>query len=279
MLTEGWDTNTVTHILGVRAFGTQLLCEQSDRSRFAPPILRISIQNRIIRRRVCRHHGHPLRLRFVPAKGNRHRAEACHACPRDKGGMSWKSLSACERLSARFAVGQTGSPVHRRQPTEITPLDIGPTSVVMEGITGAGVTITPQVLERLRPSEISFNLAKHLLYTQFRDRYAFPSSIFSRRSSVSRDDGSTRAISSRGVLIGAILYQDQLARAAEKINIAPDARQRGGCSPCSIPTIPKVQPASSTSSPRNRFGKQAHSRRSATSAMSSSIAAGRSNLR
>ncbi len=28
MLTEGWDANTVTHILGVRAFGTQLLCEQ-----------------------------------------------------------------------------------------------------------------------------------------------------------------------------------------------------------------------------------------------------------
>lgn len=28
LLTEGWDANTVTHILGVRAFGTQLLCEQ-----------------------------------------------------------------------------------------------------------------------------------------------------------------------------------------------------------------------------------------------------------
>lgn len=28
MLTEGWDVNTVTHVLGVRAFGTQLLCEQ-----------------------------------------------------------------------------------------------------------------------------------------------------------------------------------------------------------------------------------------------------------
>ena len=28
MLTEGWDANTVTHILGVRAFGTQLICEQ-----------------------------------------------------------------------------------------------------------------------------------------------------------------------------------------------------------------------------------------------------------
>ena len=37
MLTEGWDANTVTHILGVRAFGAQLLCEQvigrADRKR------------------------------------------------------------------------------------------------------------------------------------------------------------------------------------------------------------------------------------------------------
>lgn len=28
MLSEGWDANTVTHVLGVRAFGSQLLCEQ-----------------------------------------------------------------------------------------------------------------------------------------------------------------------------------------------------------------------------------------------------------
>ena len=28
MLTEGWDANTVTHIVGIRKFGSQLLCEQ-----------------------------------------------------------------------------------------------------------------------------------------------------------------------------------------------------------------------------------------------------------
>src|SRR5438046_2738413 len=28
MLTEGWDANSVTHVLGIRAFGTSLLCEQ-----------------------------------------------------------------------------------------------------------------------------------------------------------------------------------------------------------------------------------------------------------
>ena len=27
---EGWDASTVPHVLGVRAFGAQLLCEQGD---------------------------------------------------------------------------------------------------------------------------------------------------------------------------------------------------------------------------------------------------------
>jgi type III restriction enzyme len=40
MLTEGWDANTVTHVLGVRAFGTQLLCEQVVWTRLASHELR-----------------------------------------------------------------------------------------------------------------------------------------------------------------------------------------------------------------------------------------------
>lgn len=28
MLTEGWDANTMTYVCGIRAFGSQLLCEQ-----------------------------------------------------------------------------------------------------------------------------------------------------------------------------------------------------------------------------------------------------------
>lgn len=47
MLTEGWDANTVTHVLGVRAFGTQLLCEQVvgralRRRSYAPETLNVS---------------------------------------------------------------------------------------------------------------------------------------------------------------------------------------------------------------------------------------------
>jgi type III restriction enzyme len=35
MLTEGWDANTVTHVLGVRAFGTQLSASKLSAGRFA----------------------------------------------------------------------------------------------------------------------------------------------------------------------------------------------------------------------------------------------------
>jgi type III restriction enzyme len=36
MLTEGWDCNTVTHIMGIRPFMPQLLCEQVVGTRSAP---------------------------------------------------------------------------------------------------------------------------------------------------------------------------------------------------------------------------------------------------
>jgi hypothetical protein len=91
----------------------------------------------------------------------------------------------------------------------------------MEGIVGAGVTITPQVLERLRPSEISFNLAKHLLYSSFKDEEGFPKQhLFPQIQRLARrwiDEG---YLVTKGVPIGAILYQDQLARASAKIDIA-----------------------------------------------------------
>jgi len=39
MLTEGWDANTVTHICGIRKFGSQLLCEQVAGRALRPPEL------------------------------------------------------------------------------------------------------------------------------------------------------------------------------------------------------------------------------------------------
>jgi type III restriction enzyme len=45
----------------------------------------------------------------------------------------------------------------------LTPREVGPCEVLMQGIAGEGITLTPEVIAAFRPSEISFQLAKHLL--------------------------------------------------------------------------------------------------------------------
>jgi type III restriction enzyme len=222
MLTEGWDTNTVTHILGVRAFGTQLLCEQVVGRGLRRQSYDLNPETGLFDVEYADIMGIPFDFAASPQVATpttpkpvtrvhaiKERAALEIGFPRVSG---YRRDLPSEKLEAVFTDDSR---------LEITPADIGPTSVVMEGIVGAGVTITPQVLERLRPSEISFNLAKHLLYTSFRDEDGFPKQhLFPQIQRLARrwlDEG---YLVTKGVPVGAILYQDQLARAAEKIDIA-----------------------------------------------------------
>ncbi|TWB23457.1 type III restriction enzyme [Nitrospirillum amazonense] len=222
MLTEGWDTNTVTHILGVRAFGTQLLCEQVVGRGLRRQSYDLNPETGLFDVEYADIMGIPFDFATSPQVAKptkpkpvtrvhsiKERASLEIAFPRVSG---YRRDLPTDRLEAKFTEDSR---------LEITPADIGPTSVVMEGIVGAGVTITPEVLERLRPSEISFNLAKHLLYTSFRDEDGFPKQhLFPQIQRLARRWLDEDYLVAKGVPVGAILYQDQLARAAEKIVIA-----------------------------------------------------------
>ncbi|XHO84307.1 DEAD/DEAH box helicase family protein (plasmid) [Azospirillum sp. A29] len=222
MLTEGWDTNTVTHILGVRAFGTQLLCEQVVGRGLRRQSYDLNPKTGLFDVEYADIMGIPFDFAAAPQTTKpvkpkpitrvhaiRERAGLEIVFPRVTG---YRRDLPSDRLEAVFTEDSR---------LVITPADIGPTSVVMEGIVGAGVTITPQVLERLRPSEISYNLAKHLLFTHFRDEDGFPKQhLFPQIQRLARRWLDGGYLDTRGVPIGAILYQDQLARAAEKIDIA-----------------------------------------------------------
>ena len=61
MLTEGWDANTVTHVLGIRAFGTQLLCEQVIGRALRRQSYDLNEEGPV-QRRICRHPRHSVRL-------------------------------------------------------------------------------------------------------------------------------------------------------------------------------------------------------------------------
>jgi type III restriction enzyme len=99
----------------------------------------------------------------------------------------------------------------------LTPKEVGPCEVLMQGIVGESITLTPEVIAAYRPSEISFNLAKHLLYRRFRDEDGFPKQqLFPQIQRICKrwlDEG---YLVTRGVPIGVVLYL-QMADIATEI--------------------------------------------------------------
>ena len=170
MLTEGWDANTVTHILGVRAFGTQLLCEQvigralrrqsyelNEEGLFpveyadvlgvpfdftasavvAPPA---PPRRAVLVRAVSPERDH-LEIRFPNVRG--YRVELPDA-----------------RIEARFTDDST---------LRLTPEVTGPTLTRNEGIIGQGVDLGVAHLEDVRRATVAMHLTAHLIERTYRD--------------------------------------------------------------------------------------------------------------
>lgn len=169
MLTEGWDANTVTHVLGVRAFSTQLLCEQvvgrglrrrsyaaNEQGMFEPEYAEV--------------YGVP--FSFIPCSGStkdpkpgplptRIRAlEERITCeiifPRLLG---YRYDIAGEHLAATFSEDSQLS---------LSTADI-PTKTEIAPVIGKSSIHTLDDLKRRRLNEISFILAKRTLEKYFRD--------------------------------------------------------------------------------------------------------------
>jgi type III restriction enzyme len=168
MLTEGWDANTVTHILGVRAFGTQLLCEQvvgrglrrasytpNEEGRFDPEYAEV--------------YGVP--FSFIPTRGKIdpkppkpvHRVQAQPeraaleiSFPRVTG-YRWEM--PVETLRAEFRAGAQ---------LTLSTQDV-PTMVELDPIAGESAEHDLEQLRRRREQEVAFVLAKRTLDRFFRD--------------------------------------------------------------------------------------------------------------
>ena len=169
MLTEGWDTNTVTHILGVRAFGTQLLCEQvvgRGLRRYSYDLNNDGLFNV----EYADIMGIPFDFTAKPqvAPVNPPKKMTRVAAQRDRAALEmifprvvgYRIDLPEEKLQANF--GDNSRLV-------LTPHMTGPGETLLEGIVGEGVTLRVADMKNMRPSTVSFELAKYLLYTHFRD--------------------------------------------------------------------------------------------------------------
>ncbi len=169
MLTEGWDTNTVTHILGVRAFGTQLLCEQvvgrglrrysydlNDQDRFNVEYADImGIPFDFTAKPTVAPVKTPKKMTRVAAVKDRAALEIVF--PRVVG---YRIDLPEEKLQATF---------NQDSHMILTPDLVGPGQTLLEGIVGEGVMLSAAEMKDMRPSTVSYELAKYMLYAYFRD--------------------------------------------------------------------------------------------------------------
>ena len=174
MLTEGWDTNTVTHILGIRAFGTQLLCEQvvgRGLRRYSYELNSEGLFNVEYADIMGIPFDFTAKPQVAPVKppkkmtrvaAVKERAALEIVFPRVAG---YRVDLAEEKLTASFTADST---------FVLTPEMVGPGQTLMEGIVGEGVMISAAEAQAKRPSTIAFDLAKHLMYKYFKDEDGEP---------------------------------------------------------------------------------------------------------
>jgi type III restriction enzyme len=219
MLTEGWDTNTVTHVLGVRAFGTQLLCEQvigralrrqsydlneeglfnveyadvlgipfdfASKPVVAPP----QPPRETIHVKAVRPDRDALEIRFPRVLGYRTELPA-------------------ERLTATFSDDSH---------MELTPQLVGATTTTNSGIIGAGVNLTLQHTQDVRPSQVVYELTSHLVNTKWRDGNGDPQlHLFGQLKRIARQWLDEYLVCKGGTYPAQLIYKTLADMACEKI--------------------------------------------------------------
>ena len=223
MLTEGWDANTVTHVLGIRAFGTQLLCEQVigralrrqsyELNEDGPDVGLFNVEyadvfgipfdftakpviappqppRETIQVKAVRPERDALEIRFPRVEG--YRVELPE-----------------ERLVAEFNVDSI---------LQLSPDLVGPSNTRNSGIIGEGVDLDLQHLGDMRPSTLIFHVTKRLLYTKWRDPGEEPKlHLFGQLKRITKQWLDTCLVCRGGTYPAQLMYQELADMACNRI--------------------------------------------------------------
>ena len=222
MLTEGWDANTVSHVLGVRAFGTQLLCEQvvgralrrqsydlNEDGLFdveyadvlgipfdftaKPVVVKPKPPREAIQVRAVRPERDALEIRFPRVAG--YRVELPQ-----------------ERLKAKF---------NQDSVLQLTPDLVGPSITRNQGIIGEGVDLNLVHTNDLRPSTLLFHLTHRLLDTKWRDPGEEPKlHLFGQLKRITKQWLEGCLVCKGGTFPAQLMYQELADMACENITAA-----------------------------------------------------------
>jgi len=219
MLTEGWDANNVTHVLGVRAFGTQLLCEQ--------------VIGRALRRQSYDlNEENKFNVEYADVLGIPFdfTAKPVVAPPqRPRKTVQVKAISPeRDALEIRFPRVQgyrVELPEEQLKATfnedsvlELNPDLVGPSITRNAGIIGQGVDLNLEHLEDMRPSSVVYNLTTRLLLTKWRDSGEDPKMyLFGQLKRITKRWIEQCLRCTGGTYPGQLMYQELADMACERI--------------------------------------------------------------
>ncbi len=231
MLTEGWDANTVTHVLGVRAFGTQLLCEQ--------------VIGRALRRQSYDlneeglfnvEYADVLGIPFdftakpvvAPPQAPRETVQVKAVRPeRDHleilfpRVMGYRVELPEERLTAQF---------NEDSVLELSPDLVGPSITRNAGIIGEGVDLDLKHLQDMRRSTLIFHITKRLLYTKWRDPDEEPKLyLFGELKRITKQWLDEYLVCTGGTYPAQLMYQELADMACERITAGITRSLVGEC--------------------------------------------------
>ncbi|MBV7380589.1 DEAD/DEAH box helicase family protein [Maritimibacter sp. DP4N28-5] len=177
MLTEGWDANNVTHILGLRAFGTKLICEQVIGRALRRLSYDIDPETKHFRTEYADIMGidglnFSDQPRVAPPQQPRDVVNVRAISPeRDHLEITFPHVNGyvADLPSDRLDVDFSGM-----EPYVLSPEKVSATVVTMQGIVGETEVLNLDYLETTRQSTIAYHVAKHMVFEKLRDANQAP---------------------------------------------------------------------------------------------------------
>ncbi len=219
MLTEGWDANTVTHVLGVRAFGTQLLCEQVIGRALRRQSYDLN-EEELFNVEYADVLGIPFDFTSKPVIASPQppretipvkavRPDRDHLEIRFPRVAGYRVELPQERLSAEFNDDSV---------LELTPDLVGPSITKNAGIIGEDVDLSLDHLQDMRRSTLLMHLTKRLLYTKWRDPGEEAKlHLFGQLKRITRQWLDSSLVCKGGTYPAQLMYQELADMACERI--------------------------------------------------------------
>ncbi len=161
MLTEGWDVNTVTHILGLRAFSTQLLCEQVVGRALRRIDYSVDEETGLMGEEYAEVYGVPFSFLRVEGEAGPQPPKVIHRVHSLPEREQYKIIFP--RVHGyRYELNEESLAAHFTEDSR-TIIENEPTQVTLEGMIGEEVTETMEKIKERRQGEVIARLSEALL--------------------------------------------------------------------------------------------------------------------